>query len=167
MIPLNLSDVFSDFWNDVQESLESLGPRAATDDSGRSLQLSCNLLGIQRANERFDEASWIQRIFKLGWLGWTGRKRDFVDVNISYTNYTSHMSIIPLWISPLELPGSTQLPTIFLGKTFATVSLCRISCLPPLHGLLILEKLSVLDFRVFCVFQVWILRPRYLNSKNI
>lgn len=42
----------------MKESLESLGPgAAATDrDSGRSLQLSCNLVGIQRANERFDEA---------------------------------------------------------------------------------------------------------------
>ena len=74
---------------------------------------------------------------------------------------------IPLGISPLELPKSAPISTIFLWKIFVTFSLCTISCLPPLHGLLILEKLFVLDFRVFCVFQVWILRPRYLNSKNL
>ena len=57
---------------------------------------------------------------------------------------------IPLGISSLKLPKSGPISTIFLGNIFATFLLCAISCLPSLHGPLILEKLFALDFRVFC-----------------
>ena len=84
-----------------------------------------------------------------------------------YVSMYKYVYIIPLWISSLELHGSCQISTIFLGKIFATFSLCTISCLPPQPVLLILERFFVLDFREIGVFQVWILRPRYFDSKNI
>lgn len=46
--------------------------------------------------------------------------------------------------------------SFFRELFFAIFLLCAISCLPSLHGPLILEKLFALDFRldfrVFCVF---------------
>lgn len=52
---------FQDIAEELEKTLEQMkdspGPAVATStDSGRSLQLSCDLVGIQRANERFDEA---------------------------------------------------------------------------------------------------------------
>ena len=104
------------------------------------------------------------------WRAWGSRKNRLTLwlFNIAMENGSSIDDFnIPLWISPLELPKSSQISPIFLGKIFATFSLCTISCLPPQPGLLILERFFVLDFREIGVFQVWILGPRYFDSKNI
>ncbi|CAL1169140.1 unnamed protein product [Cladocopium goreaui] len=66
--PRSAEEEFQGIAEEAEKTLEQMkeeppGPAAATDrDLGRSLQLSCDLVGIQRANERFDEASWIQGI---------------------------------------------------------------------------------------------------------
>lgn len=60
--PRSAEEEFQGIAEEAEKTLEQMkeeppGPAAATDrDLGRSLQLSCDLVGIQRANERFDEA---------------------------------------------------------------------------------------------------------------